>query len=69
MRDQQEDIILGIPQLTRYLELDITSQLCLNMPIPMQESVMYVRGVVENWQKQRDHYNQLLFQSRLNSGA
>ena len=52
---------MGISHLTRYLELDITIQLCLNIPMPMQESVMYVRGVVENWQKQRDHYNLLLF--------
>ena len=61
--------ILGIPQLTRYLKPDITGQLCLNIPMPMQESVMYFRGVVENRQKRQDHYNLLLFQSRSNSGA
>ena len=67
--DQHEEIILGIPQLTRYLGMDITSQNCLNIPMPMQESVMYVKGVVANWQKRRGSYNLLLFQRRLKSGA
>ena len=51
-----------------YLDLDITSQLCSNIPMPMQESVMYVKGVVENWQNRWDHYNLLLFKSCLKSG-
>ena len=69
MMGRHGDIIIGIPQLTSYLGMDITGQFFLNIPMPMQESVMYVRGVVVNWQKQRDHYNLLLFQSRLNNVA
>ena len=61
MAYQLEEIILEIPQLIIYSELDITSQLCLNIPMHMQENVMYVREVVENCQKQRDLYNLLLF--------
>ena len=67
MMDHQEEVILEIPQLTRYLGMYINFKIYLNIPITMQESVMCVRGVVENQQKRWDHYNLLLFQSRLNS--
>ena len=69
MTEQREDIFFRIPQLIRYLELDITSQRCLNIPMPMQEDVMYVKEVVAYCQKQRDRYNLLLFQGHSNSGA
>ena len=49
MKDLQEDIILWI--LIIYLELDITGQLCLNMPMPMQENVMYVKEVTRKLSK------------------
>ena len=69
MTDQREDIILRILQLIIYLEMDITNQCGLKIPIPIQENVMYVREVVASCQKRRDRYNLLLFQIHSNSGA